>query len=450
MNIGEESHPFFAALKYLGPLKLPNTSHFLSIIIYAIRILPNQLCTSLSACLPQTSLPDLSGIKAINQDITPAKDLRTSMMGVSDSTVAGDSQNLSMQYVATVPELIERASSGLAILNGILLGDNYKELESTSIPTYISIVRGVTVVNTVIGSFGLQVWDPSEPVLCSVAGSPTESTFYTLTRGKIRKAGGSRVTILKADTQALCMLELSIDGIRFAVQYYQADLAAREQNLDSLSLPAAASISLMTAKKRKYYGDADFMRRNLRDLTVFQAAYRCIKAWAVTRGIYSSRLSYLSEPLLLLMVFEAYRRTSSMTWQAICSGFFQVWSAIDIERAFAGATGPGDYSHDRPPMAQTTQNCPEISFSNFTTRHTLKFIAGQIAVTHAALCGTTFRGDKGLGMLDSVQQHEGYNFWSSHMCYIRTDLSYWGPSQSRCGRFVDMVGSEIASFATSK
>ncbi|MCJ1244150.1 hypothetical protein MMC30_001348 [Trapelia coarctata] len=359
-------------------------------------------------------------------------------MAASDNTVVGDSQESSMQCpVPTASDPIERASSGLAILNTILLGDDYKQQESTPLPTYTSTVQGVTVVNTVIGSFGLQVWDPSEPVLCSVAGTPAENTFYTLARGKFRKGGGNHVTILRADKQALQMFELKIDGIRFALQYYQA------RNPGILSLPENASTSAMTAMMRKYCEDAVIMRHDMPELSVFQASYRWIKNWALRKGVYSSRFSYLSEPLLLLMVSEAYHTTPATTWQALCSTFFRLYSTIDIERAFAGAASHSVYSQGGP-VTQVPQDSSRIRFSEFTTRYTLITIEDQIKATHMALGdGSIFLEDGLFKELDfSLEGHDMY--WH----FVKIDLSYWGPSQNRCGRFIDLVESEIANIVT--
>ena len=373
-------------------------------------------------------------------------------MESSDSIISGDSEGLSKGLpVPAIQEAISRASAGLVLVNHLLLGEDYTHGHTDRVPIYSSTVQGVTMMNAVIGSFGLQVWDPSEPVLCHVLGTPSEKTFFTLAKGKFRKQEGGRLTILKADKQAIRKFELNIDGIRFALQYFQADFVSNNPISNPLVVPIDSSTFSMVARQRIAFGNAVGMRRNIRDLNLFQAFYRCIKNWAVSNGVYSSRFSYLSEPLLLPMVFAAYQRTSTTSLDMACYLFFHLWMRIDPELAFAGATGHGATPQGCPVLAELNENGPLIKFSDYTTKQTLKIIVDQMKRTLKDIWSDPIiPKNVFFGVKDFIQDSGVYRFWTSHSSYIKIDVSYWGPSRNRCGRSLDLVESEILEAVKSK
>jgi len=357
------------------------------------------------------------------------------VMEPSDSTLGTGFQIVSAQDPApTAPELLKRAWSGLTKLNKILLGDDYRLVPSTSLPMYDSTVQGVTVVNTVVGSFGLRVWDPSEPVLCSLAGTPLEYTFYSLAGQKLLKGRLHGVKILKADGQALRMFELDIDGILFALQYHQASFTPGEPYINTLSLPNGTGTSFMTAEKRTYYHQAVFIRQNVRNLDLFQASYRWIKNWALKKGLYSSRFSYLSELLLLAMVsLTICQTTQSTSWQSVCTLFFRFWSGIDPENRILFPRGTALFRL-------------RVNPGNETTLSTWKTIVDEIKAAHQALVVGSIINDARL--FNELDFNTGSD--DEHWHHVRIDLSYWGYSQDRCGRFVNMVEKEMVVVVTGE
>lgn len=356
-------------------------------------------------------------------------------MEAIDSTIGKGSQIVSTQDPApTAPELLKRAWSGLTKLNKILLGDDYKLVPSSSLPMYDSTVQGVAVVNTVIGSFGLDVWDPSEAVLCSMAGTPSEYTFYNLAGQKLLKGRMHGVRILRADRQALRMFELDIDGILFALQYHQASFTPGEPYHNTLLLPSGIGTSSMIAEKRTYYHQAVSIRQNVRNLNLFQASYRWIKNWALKKGLYSSRFSYLSELLLLSMVTLTICQTTQSTgWQSVCTSFFRFWSGIDPEKRVLVPHGSASFRL-------------RVNPGNDTTRPTWKAIVDEIKAAHQALVVGSIIDDARL--FNELDFNMGSD--DEHWHHVRIDLSYWRVSQNRCGRFVNMVEKEMVVLLTSQ
>ena len=160
------------------------------------------------------------------------RQLRNDVQLASDDQQAPANQDSSQGGEAPpANEVATHCPSALNVLNSILLGDNYSK-RPAQLPTYSSTVRGVILVNT-IGSYGLQAWDRSEAILCSVTGTPSRSTFFKLAKSKFRKHQGHHVNILKAATEAAKVFELAINGIRFQIEYSQMAFTTESRSLMS-------------------------------------------------------------------------------------------------------------------------------------------------------------------------------------------------------------------------
>ena len=356
------------------------------------------------------------------------------------------------EEVAPVNEGPTLWSSALNILNSILLGDDYSQ-KPARLPTYSSTSQGVILVNTLVGSYGLRVWDPFEAILCSFTGTPSGSTFFKLAKSKFRKHQGHQVMILKATEGATQVFELVIDGIRFQIEYCQVAFTTESQIFDVLSAvsedtyPSLTYAPYLTAKKHKSYATAAYLASHIPDMSIFQQSYRQIKEWTICQGIYSAQFLYLNESQLLLMVAAVCQTSTMTTVGEILQGFFDRYNSLDLRNEIlcnkqvyysqlANTGNPGKASN----IAYL-----RLQLSDYTTQQNLQTIANCIHNTRSMIYsqGTS-------SIHKSLANCNGFaDFTLQYETYIKVDISYWGPSQSTGARYVEHIESTVANWVKS-
>ena len=110
-------------------------------------------------------------------------------------------------------------SSGLFLLMKTLLGDSLTRVADNLPHTYISTVQRVTLIFSPIGAYYLGCWDASAPVSCSVAGTPSEDTFFDMALQRLRRS--QDIVLSNVDESGLFMFRVSINGVVFGIQYHQ-------------------------------------------------------------------------------------------------------------------------------------------------------------------------------------------------------------------------------------
>ena len=108
----------------------------------------------------------------------------------------------------------------LSILRNTLLGDDSTEIATDISPTFMSTVQGVTLILAPTGAYPLGCWDTTAVISCSMAGTPSEETFYDLALQRLRRAHD--IIITSIDETGPIMFRISIKGCGFGIQYHQS------------------------------------------------------------------------------------------------------------------------------------------------------------------------------------------------------------------------------------
>ena len=347
-------------------------------------------------------------------------------------------------------ETISRAAKGMVDLNRILLGEHWDKLRPSSLDSYSSTIQSVTLIITPIASYGLQVWEASEPILCSVSGTIPEKSFYGIAKSKFRKAAGENLTVLKTNKIDVINFELDIRGIRFALQYYPAVLVGRSNLLDALAQEPAGSVDCLSEKRAKKYRDTLHISDTRSNARVFQLSYYAIKLWAKCCGIYSGRFGFLRESQLLSMVARSCRRVPQTTSEAVIQDFFSFYSALTFETDEACNSSRTRWNI-RSKLAEPVDALDSNPATKDLPQTELALLGTNGAVVKECLkAGQDILSSDGWKwsqlILGRLSGHEFgiANFLKQYKEYIRIDISCWAPSHAKNGRFVDWIDTQVA------
>ena len=353
------------------------------------------------------------------------------------------------------PEVTTQAAQGLDLLNRVLLGEQYDKLESSTLDTYSSTVQVVSLVVAPIASYGLRVWDASEPIMCSIAGTISEKSFYSIAKSKFRKAFDDGLIILRADKDEMIGFELSVKSIKFTLQYHQAPLVDKSEFLDVLAKEPSSSVASTTKSKAKMYRDSLYLSKSIPLNEIFPLSFYAIKSWAKRCGIYSHRFGYLEESQLITMVAKSCQRVPQLTTEAIIKDFFAFYSTFRFETDPASYNNGTRWDHrltysqrvDAIDDSPAAQEVPRTGLANLAVNGAI--VKECLISTHELIStGAWEWSDLVNGRLPG---HElGLpKFLEQYRSYIELDVSCWGPSHGKNGRFVNWFDLKVAEFVSS-
>ena len=138
------------------------------------------------------------------------------------------SSDLSEIHAETPPfrpsdQEINRSNQALEHLAAYLLGDAFSWVLSPAFhatPAMIANSSGVTLGIIPVGLYALSLWTSPEPIVCCVAGSPSNKTFFSLAKKSLRKQEPHSVVIEHSDAENTEFL-VHIDSISFRLKYHQ-------------------------------------------------------------------------------------------------------------------------------------------------------------------------------------------------------------------------------------
>ena len=335
----------------------------------------------------------------------------------------------------------EGAKRALNTLNNILLGESHITITAATLESFASIVQGVTLVNTPMGSYALGVWDRSEPVLCSVAGTPSEGTFFSLARARFKKYRVECMTILKANKKAVDMFHLSIDNFMIVLQYRQLPVSLSSEISTVLSSGNNDSRDSVAGRKTRAYRDTAYVKNHFAHQAVFKMSYFSIKSWALFHGIYSSRFKYFGELDLVMLVANACKNIAiPYCSEQVVAEFLEEFTTFQFDKLVVLGNSVQERMHGSNVASEKSlaDHHPRIDFAKSMSRETFRVIKDVIDRTQKM----------------SVGQPSSFSyltkFASQYIPYIQISLSYWGSSSIKGGRFVDMVDMAIAEWITCK
>ena len=347
-------------------------------------------------------------------------------------------------------EAISRAAKGLADLNRILLGEHWDKIKPYGLDSYSSTVQGVMLIITPVASYGLQAWEASEPILCSVAGTISEKSFYGIAKSKFRKAANEDLTILKTNKSDVINFELGIRGIRFALQYYPAPLQDRPNVLDALAHESTSSADCLSKKRAKTYRDTLQISNSQSGAKTFQLSYYAIKLWAKRCGIYSERFGFLRESQLLSMIARSCRRAPQMTSEAVVKDFFSFYYALTFgtdKACDSSYTRWNSRSKPAEPMDAldcnpATQNLPRTELALLGT--TGAIVKECLKAGYDVVSSDTWKWGQLIHGRSSGHESGVAKFLKQYKEYIKIDISCWALSHAKNGRFIDWIDIQVA------
>ena len=114
--------------------------------------------------------------------------------------------------------------SGLSLLRRTLLGEPLTRVAEDLPHTFMSTVQGVTLIFSDIGAYCLGCWDPSATIVCSMAGTPSDDTFFDMALQKLRR--NQDIILSAIDESGPFMFRVSINEVVFSIQYHQTPFTA--------------------------------------------------------------------------------------------------------------------------------------------------------------------------------------------------------------------------------
>lgn len=213
------------------------------------------------------------------------------------------------------------------------------------------------------------------------------------------------------------------------------------------------NLSMLSLRKLKPYRDLTYIQRSLPSLSAFRLAYRCIKLWAVQRGIYSSRFGYLGGIHITLMLSWICKRLvhdhGPVSVHEILATFFHHYAYFDwknqiVYDAFFHTKTPRYQRSAREPMVVLGYHAPNTNVAHTSTMPGLDTLIVELALASKWISETNvgwaylFRPPEG----DTTFVSE---FLKAHDSYARINIQYWGRTLAKGRKLVGWVESRSLS-----
>ncbi|KAF2177336.1 hypothetical protein K469DRAFT_644356 [Zopfia rhizophila CBS 207.26] len=378
---------------------------------------------------------DATGKISGNLDVLKQYPLHLKQASPDISNVSALTWSLSEHQMFPTEEEIQGRKEAFTLIKVVLLGSSDDDDASTS---------DIPMVIIPVGSYAMGVWTSSSDIDCLCIGSISSKTFFKLARQRIRNGGGLGVRLLrKVEANTGTMLELSVNGVNMDLQYCPAArIIERWSELPTLpSTDAIYNLPMLSLRKLKPYRDISYIQRTLPSLPTFRLAYRCIRLWAIKRGIYSSKFGYLGGIHITLMLSWICKRVAHQVGSV---------TATDLVTTFFHHYGNFDWKNDmlfdpffhkdrlryqraaREPMVILGFHAPNANVAHTSSIPGLNILVKEfkLANRHLSVNGMTWA--KFLGEPENEKARQlsasAKEFLNSYESYVRIDMQYWGRS----------------------
>ncbi|KAF2704140.1 hypothetical protein K504DRAFT_462729 [Pleomassaria siparia CBS 279.74] len=315
----------------------------------------------------------------------------------------------------------------------------------------------IPLVMVSVGSYAIGTWTSASDVDCLCIGSISSKTFFKLARHRIFKAQNRGVRLMrKVEANTGTMFELSVGGLAMDLQYCPAArIVERWSEVPTLHhSDAIFNLPILSLRKLKPYRDLTYIQRTLPSPPTFRLAYRCIKLWAVQRGIYSSRFGYLGGIHITLMLSWICKRlfhdSGFVTAADVVSTFFHHYAEFDwtndmVFDAFFHQKKPQYQRSNREPMVVLGFNAPNSNICHTSTVPGQQTLVREFKLADDRLSedGMTWENFFGVPELSSSPDSSVgvADFLRSHDSYVKVDIQYWGRTLSKGKGLVGWVES---------
>ncbi|CAO2656487.1 Nn.00g052900.m01.CDS01 [Neocucurbitaria sp. VM-36] len=346
-------------------------------------------------------------------------------------------------------EQVRQRKDAFALLKQVVLG-TVSEGDLT--------IPDIPLVMVPVGSYALGVWTSESDIDCLCIGAISSKTFFKLARQRLLKAESQGVRILrKVEASTGTMLELSINGVAVDLQYCPAARVVEGWS-EFCHLPASDpvfNLSMLSLRKLKPYRDLLYIQRTLPSLPAFRLAYRCIKLWAVERGIYSSRFGYLSGINITLMLSWVCKRIThdagSVSPVDIVASFFHHYANIDwanemVYDAFFHKKKPRYHRSAREPMVVLGFHAPNSNVAHTSTVPGLQTLITEFKIADERLsdASTTwpiFFHPLNVSPTPSSAPNGAVDFLKTYSSYVKINIQFWGRTLAKGKGLVGWVES---------
>ncbi|KAF1839782.1 hypothetical protein BDW02DRAFT_10529 [Decorospora gaudefroyi] len=372
-------------------------------------------------------------------------------------TTLADSSDMSSSLTAhdmfPDEEQTERRQNAFALLNQVILGaSNFMDPGLSDIP----------MIMVPVGSYALGVWTAESDIDCLCIGTISSKTFFKLARQRLVKAESQGVRILrKVQASTGTMLELSVKGVAMDLQYCPAARVV-ERWSEISHVPASDPIfnlPVLSLRKLKPYRDLLYIRRTLPSLPAFRLAYRCIKLWALKRGLYSSKFGYLGGVHITLMLSWIAKRLAhdhgSTNATDLVISFFHHYAHFDwanemVYDAFFHKKKPRYHRSAREPMVVLGFHAPNSNVAHTATvpglqMLTKEFKAADEQLSEPGMSWKTFFGTISASSSDTKLPPGAAVFLDTHSSFVKVDINFWGRTLAKGKGLVGWVESRCIS-----
>lgn len=349
-----------------------------------------------------------------------------------------------LQAIPSEQEAEER-STAFELLKSVIL-----ETSSGSDASSQSRLKSPLLV-VPVGSYGLGTWTPSSDIDTLCIGPFSSKTFFALVTQRLRKAAHKDIRILRrVKAQSGLMLELEIQGIKFDLQYCPATTVA-ELWPGVLRVPASDpvwTLPVQTLLKIKAIRDLDYLRRSIPDYTKFRLAYRLVKTWAKSRGIYTAKYGYLGGvqvSILLACVYKLLARDATpVSVSDILVTFFNHYASFDFEAnlvfdPFFHRQQLNYRRTTREPLAILGYFAPALNTSSAASVPSVRTIAAEFRRADRLLSEGGMTWSEFLEISDAASG--AADFLHSYLSYVKLDIQFWGGSLAKGSSFVGWLES---------
>ncbi|KAF2258557.1 hypothetical protein CC78DRAFT_526146 [Lojkania enalia] len=308
-----------------------------------------------------------------------------------------------------------------------------------------SAISDIPMVIVPVGSYAIGTWTSTSDIDCLCIGSISPKTFFKLARQRIHRAQTQGIRLLrKVEANTGTMFELSVNGVSIDLQYCAATRIVEKwsefHNLHHSD--PVFNLPILSLRKLKPYRDIIYIQRTLPSAFVFRLAYRCIKLWALRRGIYSSKFGYVGGIHLTLMLSIIHKRLAhdggSVTAVDLITTFFHYYANFDWKNdilydPFFHQKTPRYYRSAREPMVILGFHAPNANIAHTMTVPGLKTLVKEfeLADQHLSQEGMTWEkflnGNTVSDIVDS-QVFSPSDFLTSQDSFVKIKLQYWSPS----------------------
>ncbi|KNG52715.1 duf455 domain-containing protein [Stemphylium lycopersici] len=368
-------------------------------------------------------------------DVDPTKkppyQVKRAVASLSDSS---ETSALASHAMFPTPEQTAQRRDAYAILEQIILGaSNNPDSDQPNIP----------LVMISVGSYALDIWTSDSDIDCLCIGTISSKTFFKLARQRMIKAGNSQVRILrKVEASTGTMLELSVNGVLMDMQYCPAaQVVERWPEFASISASDPIfNLSVLSLRKLKPYRDLLYIQRTLPSRSTFRMAHRCIKLWAVQRGLYSAKFGYLGGVHITLMLSWVYKRLAhgfgSVSVADLVVSFFNHYAYFDwanevVYDAFFHKKKPRYHRSTREPMVILGFHAPNSNIAHTATIPGLQVLVKELKAADSMLSrpGVTWEEFFGVSTIPSPELRlspGAVEFLNTYNNFVKIDIQFWG------------------------